>query len=276
MLLGLLATSCATKPATEQASAQPPEPSQPASLPSPGEAPAKVMDTKKADQGVIRVTTAKPGAEVFLALRAAIEQAPPISLMATIEHAENANKAGLTEDPTWGLVLGNPGGIDKYGWAVSSGLVAWTGYTQDGDFDADIISYAGGIGTVRINNGSLLPGNMITAFDGSISEVIIDSGHLLGNIHADQSIFSVRVIASADGVFGDIGINPALSAGVAADTFRNQLPSTALVSTDINGPRITANVNIGTIETTSGGMFEAFIDACNGVIAEGAPVPRHR
>ena len=133
--------------------------------------------------------------------------------------------------------------------------------TINGDFDADIISYAGGIGTVRINNGSLLPGNMITAFDGSISEVIIDSGHLLGNIHADQSIFSVRVIASADGVFGDIGINPALSAGVAADTFRNQLPSTALVSTDINGPRITANVNIGTIETTSGGMFEAFIYA---------------
>jgi hypothetical protein len=43
--------------------------------------------------------------------------------------------------PGWdgdGLTLGNPGVIDKYGWAVSTGLVAWTAYTQDGDFDADI------------------------------------------------------------------------------------------------------------------------------------------
>lgn len=153
-----------------------------------------------------------------------------------------------------------PGRFDLGGGSIVS-FSRINNVTINGDFDADIISYAGGIGTVRINNGSFLPGNMITAFDGSITEVIIDSGHLLGNIHADQSIFTVRVIASADGVFGDIGINPALSAGVAADAFRNQLPSTALISTDINGPRITANVNIGTIETTSGGMFEAFIYA---------------
>ncbi len=153
-----------------------------------------------------------------------------------------------------------PGRFDLGGGSIVS-FSRINNVTVNGDFDADIISYAGGIGTVRINNGSFLPGNMITAFDGSITEVIIDSGHLLGNIHADQSIFTVRVIASADGVFGDIGINPALSAGVAADAFRNQLPSTALISTEINGPRITANVNIGTIETTSGGMFEAFIYA---------------
>lgn len=49
--------------------------------------------------------------------------------------------------PGWdgnGLTLGNPGTIQNYGWGVSNGMVAWTGYTQDGDFDADI-------GLVRIS-----------------------------------------------------------------------------------------------------------------------------
>jgi hypothetical protein len=43
--------------------------------------------------------------------------------------------------PGWdgdGLALGDPGVIQTHGWAVSTGMVAWTGYTVDGDFDADI------------------------------------------------------------------------------------------------------------------------------------------
>jgi hypothetical protein len=49
--------------------------------------------------------------------------------------------------PGWdgnGLALGTPGTIQNYGWGVSNGMVAWTGYTDGGDFDADI-------GLVRIN-----------------------------------------------------------------------------------------------------------------------------
>lgn len=43
--------------------------------------------------------------------------------------------------PGWdgnGLTLGNPGTLQNYGWGVSNGMVAWTGYTVDGNFDADI------------------------------------------------------------------------------------------------------------------------------------------
>jgi len=43
--------------------------------------------------------------------------------------------------PGWdgnGLTLGNPGVLDYYGWGVATNFVAWTGYTQSGDFDADI------------------------------------------------------------------------------------------------------------------------------------------
>jgi len=43
--------------------------------------------------------------------------------------------------PGWdgnGLTLGNPDVLQNYGWAVSSGLGAFTGWTQDGNFDWDI------------------------------------------------------------------------------------------------------------------------------------------
>lgn len=49
--------------------------------------------------------------------------------------------------PGWdgnGLVLGNPGVLQHYGWADSTFYAAWTGYTVDGNFDWDM-------GLVRLN-----------------------------------------------------------------------------------------------------------------------------
>ena len=77
----------------------------------------------------------------------------------------------------------------------------------EGDFDGDIISSSGGIGTITINNGSFLPGNTISAFAGSIDRIIINAGHLLGDVHADHFLSLIQLNASLDGVFGDIGIN---------------------------------------------------------------------
>lgn len=133
--------------------------------------------------------------------------------------------------------------------------------TIEGDFGGRIVSYSGGIGTVAINNGSLLQGGAVQAFDGDIGAVIINSGHLLGDVHADYILYLVQVNASADGTFGDIGINPTLSQGVSYNSLRNQLPPGVVPNTGVQGPRITAGFNIGRIELNNGSIFEAFIQA---------------
>jgi hypothetical protein len=131
-----------------------------------------------------------------------------------------------------------------------------------GDFAGGIVSYSGGINTVTINNGSLLKRGVIQAFDGDINSVVVNSGHIFGAIHADYILYLVQVNASADGVFGDLGINPALSQGVpSADPLRNQLPPGVVPDGTIQGPRITAGFNIGRIILTNGSIFEAFIHA---------------
>ena len=134
-----------------------------------------------------------------------------------------------------------------------------------GDFGGKISSASGGIGIVHITDGSLLYSGSITALDGDIGNVIITNGHLFGNIHADYILFSVRVEGSADGVMGDIGVNPNLSQGTAYDANRNQLPPGVLATPAIQGPRITAGKNIGRITVTNGSIFEAFIYAARAI-----------
>lgn len=128
-----------------------------------------------------------------------------------------------------------------------------------GDFAGDIISYSGGIGTVRITDGSFLPGNTISAFDGNIAFVQIVRGHLMGDIHADYTLDLVDVVATDDGIFGDIGVNPTLSAGTIYGPNRNQLPPG--VGAGTRGPRITAGHVINRIQTSNGSAFGALIAA---------------
>ncbi len=131
----------------------------------------------------------------------------------------------------------------------------------EGDFNGDIISYTGGIDKVTITNGSFLPDNLIAAYDGDINSIVITNGHLLGNIHADYSLNSLRVVGSANGVFGDIGINQNLKNTTAVDGMRNQLPPGILAATGVQGPTISARFNIGSIEVTNGSIFESAIYA---------------
>jgi hypothetical protein len=126
-----------------------------------------------------------------------------------------------------------------------------------GDFDGDIISFGGGITSVAITNGSLLPDNLIAAYDGSLGSLTITNGSLLGNVHADRNITSIRVVAGADGVFGDIGVNPASSAAVSYDARRNQLPPGVGPATAVQGPRISAGHNIVSVVVTNGSVFES-------------------
>lgn len=133
--------------------------------------------------------------------------------------------------------------------------------TIGGDWAGNIISYSGGIGVVTVNNGSLLAGSLVAAYSGDLNNIVINSGHLLGNVHADWNLLSIRLNASADGVFGDIGVNPALSSGVPAGALRNQLPPGVIATSAIDGPSITAGRNLGRIVLTNGSIFEAFIRA---------------
>lgn len=131
--------------------------------------------------------------------------------------------------------------------------------TINGDFGGQILSSSGGIGVVTINDGSLLASGSVVALDGTINNIVINRGHLLGNIHAGYHLLSVRLNGSDDGVFGDIGVNPALSSGTAYSQFRNQLPPGVIANASINGPSITAGFNIGRIIVTNGSIFETFI-----------------
>lgn len=136
-----------------------------------------------------------------------------------------------------------------------------TGVNITGDFNGDIISFSGGLGPVSITNGSFLPGNTIAAYDGTVASVIITNGNLYGNIHADNDITLVRVAAGADGIFGDVGVNPAFSQFTGYDANRNQLPVGVQTEETIQGPRITAGKKITNFVVTNGSVFETYFHA---------------
>lgn len=134
-----------------------------------------------------------------------------------------------------------------------------------GDFGGRIISHTGGITLVSINDGSFLAGGLIAAYDGDIRNVVINRGHLLGDIHADYILWAINVNASEDGVFGDIGVNPALNPNTFYSATRNQLPPGVIANTPVQGPSITAGRNIGRITTSNGSVFETFIYAARAI-----------
>jgi hypothetical protein len=149
---------------------------------------------------------------------------------------------------------GADGSIEAFG-RIQSVLVT-------GDYDGNILSESGGIGNVTITDGSLLGGGSIVARDGGIGSIVIVAGHLLGNIFADQTIGTIRVVASADGVFGDVGINPTLSAGVASsDANRNQLPPGVVATNAIDGPTIASMRGINNFIVTGGSIYDTTIYA---------------
>ena len=134
-----------------------------------------------------------------------------------------------------------------------------------GDFGGDIISYSGGIGTVTITNGSLLPGRSISAFSGSIQGVTITGGSLFGNVYADLDIVALSVTdaPTAGGAvpivsprFGDVGVNPNRSQNTVVDARRNELPAGVSAGPGFSGSLVQAGRDILTV-TVSGGVYES-------------------
>jgi hypothetical protein len=131
----------------------------------------------------------------------------------------------------------------------------------NGDFDGDILSYTGGIASIAINNGSFLAGNTIAAYNASLTSVVITNGNLYGNVHADTDITLLRVVAGADGVFGDIGVNPMMSGLNSYDARRNHLPVGVAQNPTVQGPVISAGRNIVSVQVPGGSVFETYFIA---------------
>ncbi len=181
-----------------------------------------------------------------------------------ISHGQLYSDIRIEQQLTGSLLVGavnNKPGTNLLGTGSLFTFGRMNNVVIEGDFGGRIVSYSGGINTVTINNGSLLKGGAVQAFDGDLLGLVINSGHLLGDVHADYILWLVQVNASADGVFGDIGINPALSQGISATSLRNQLPPGVVADSSIQGPRITAGFNLGRVEVNNGSIFEAFIFA---------------
>jgi hypothetical protein len=137
----------------------------------------------------------------------------------------------------------------------------------NGDFGGNITSYSGGIAEVVINNGSYLNTGTLSAFDGSIGSFTINNGNLLGNVYAELDVSRLVVTSAGDGIFGNIGINPNRSAGVAYSATRNQLPPGTNATTAVQGARIEAGRNIVSVETANGGFYESIVYAGRQVIS---------
>jgi hypothetical protein len=145
------------------------------------------------------------------------------------------------------------------GSIVAFGNIASVSVT--GDFNGDVISHSGNVSSVTITDGSFLPGRTIAAYDGDVVSVVVTNGNLYGNIHADYDIRSVSVVASGDGVFGDVGVNSAFSQYVTYDAFRNQAPVGVEINSTKQGPRISAGQDILSFVVTNGSVFEANFQA---------------
>ncbi|MEL6796736.1 MAG: hypothetical protein AAFO89_07910, partial [Planctomycetota bacterium] len=132
-----------------------------------------------------------------------------------------------------------------------------------GDYDGLITSESSGIGLVTITDGSLLAGGGVIANDGGLGTLSIIRGHLFGTVFAELTINQI-IVDGQGTAFGDIGINPNLSAGVGTNTNdpnRNQLPPNVVATLNVDGPTIASGRSINSIVVTSGDIYESFIYA---------------
>lgn len=130
-----------------------------------------------------------------------------------------------------------------------------------GDYGGSVVSYTNGVQSLTITGGSLLPTGRVEAYGGDIESLVITGGNLYGDLYTDRSIRSVVIEASPDGVFGDVGVNPAFSAGVGYDAYRGQLPPGIQQTAGKDGPNIVAEIDIDSFVVTGGNVYEATIFA---------------
>ncbi|MGH7130466.1 MAG: beta strand repeat-containing protein [Phycisphaerales bacterium] len=151
---------------------------------------------------------------------------------------------------------------------IAGGRIA--SITWNGDFGGQFRSNSGGIGSIRVVNGSIrnlgrdangAPVNSVQVGDGDLTSLSITRGHLLGSVAVLNGSLTTLSI-TGDAVFGNIGISPALSVnsavGVPASEGRNQLPPGAVLTAGQDGPTIFVSRDLTSL-TVGGGIFESGI-----------------
>jgi hypothetical protein len=133
----------------------------------------------------------------------------------------------------------------------------------DNDFNGNIISRSGGIGTITFNSGSFRPGHSIEVNNGDLTQLTLNGGDLLGNVLVDGNIGGIDVKVGPDGFKGQIGIaswrrnfNP-----VPGDPLRNELPPNVARTPGVDGVLIKAGGSIDHVVVQQGSFTESRIVA---------------
>lgn len=178
---------------------------------------------------------------------------------------------GGTGGGATGITIGRASNLAGNNTLGTGSIVAFDrigNVTINGDFAGTIESNSNGLASVTINNGSLTQDGAIRVRNGSLENLRITNGHLLGDVFADIDIRSLVVNGSASATFGNVGIDPSLSPLTAAgDGFRNQLPLGASISPQLDGPSIFAGRDIVAFTVTGGSIYEAAIHAGRDILA---------
>lgn len=131
------------------------------------------------------------------------------------------------------------------------------------DFNGNITSRSGGIGSITFNSGSFRPNHAITVNNGDLTLLALNGGDLLGSVYVDGNIGGIEVKNGPDGFKGQIGIaswrrnfKP-----IPTDPLRNELPPGVQRSPGIDGVTIRAGGSIDHITVQQGSFTESQIIA---------------
>ncbi len=131
------------------------------------------------------------------------------------------------------------------------------------DFNGDITSRSGGIGTITFNRGSFRPGHVITVNNGDLGQLTFVGGDLLGDVLVDGNIGGIDLLVDAFGFKSQIGIaswrrnfRPA-----SGDSLRNELPPDVIRTPGVDGVTIKAGGAIDHVFVERGSFTESQIIA---------------
>ncbi len=131
------------------------------------------------------------------------------------------------------------------------------------DFNGNITSRSGGIGSITFNSGSFRPGHAITVNNGDLTQLTLNGGDLLGNVLVDGNIGGIDVKNGPDGFKGQIGIASwrRNSKPIPTDPLRNELPPGVQRSPNVDGVTIKAGGSIDHVTVQQGSFTESQIIA---------------
>lgn len=163
--------------------------------------------------------------------------------------------------PGWdgnGLTLGNPDVLQNYGWAVSSGLGAFTGWTVDGNFDWDM-------GLIRVTRSvGMLTGWYAWRFGGACDTLLYNNPSFPAEGCGQAGLHNGRDMYNWNGTFDSCPGNQMhlnTTAGCFTALWGGQSGSNVydIVGTDRNAHGVASNSNRTTSANYSK-MWEGFKD----------------